>query len=377
MKNPTALSELAACLRQRQHELPRLNVVAGFDGFVDEMISVVDERSGLNRWTPVKDISSFGDWIKAAAGRSSLREIIVHRADPGGCAVNLGDGLISLGINLDCYATLGYPRHAAFDDFARRCRQCHSWGREPGRTLAFEFGDGKLMFSAVTQLQEFNVSLLDKALQDGGYQQSCQTAALVALTDWTLYPHMTSCWKKLQEAVFHSLKHKPFFFIDLVDPSSRADADIRAMTETMPGFEANGPTVLGLNGNEANVLSRVLGLETAKDEMESVKTQAAQLRQKLGVSQVVVHCLKFAVRADAAQTTGVAGPFCSRPKKSTGAGDRFNAGYCAGLMLDLPSDSCLALGNASSGFFVREARSATAVELAGFIDRWALGAIAA
>jgi hypothetical protein len=375
MTTHVSLSELAVRLRQRQSELTQFNVVAGFDGFVDEMISVVDERSGLDRWTPVKDISSFGDWIKAAAGRSSLREIIVHRADPGGCAVNLGDGLIALGMQLDCYATLGSPRHAAFNSFAQQCRQCHSWGREPGRTLAFEFGDGKLMFSAVTQLQEFNPQLLDSVLRDGAYPRSCQGAALIALTDWTLYPHMTACWKKLQTEVFRGLQQRPYFFIDLVDPSSRADADIRAMIEAVPGFEETGPTMLGLNGNEANVLSRVMGLDQAPDEMEAVKRQAAVLRQKLGISQVVVHCLKFAVTATAAGTVGAPGPFSSKPKKSTGAGDRFNAGYCAAALLGLPPEACLLLGNASSGFFVREARSATPIELADFVDRWSSGAL--
>jgi hypothetical protein len=373
MTNPAQLSELAKAFRSRSHELARNQVVAGFDGFVDEMISVVDERSGLDHWKPVKDISSFGDWIKAAAGRSSLREIIVHRADPGGCAVNLGDGLIALGIKLDCFATLGRPRHSAFDDFAGKCHQCHSWGREPGRTLAFEFGDGKLMFSAVTQLQEFNPALLDQVLQDGVYQRSCQASSLIALTDWTLYPHMTSCWAKLQQEVFSELKQGPFFFIDLVDPSSRADADIRAMAETVPGFEQNGPTVLGLNGNEANVLSRVLGMPKAPDELEAIKGQAVKLRERLGISQVVIHCLKFAACADARHVVGAYGPFCAQPKKSTGAGDRFNAGYCAGLLLGMAPEASLLLGNASSGFFVRAARSATPGELSDFIDRWAVG----
>lgn len=357
--------------RQRAGELATFNVVAGFDGFVDEIISVVAERQSLTDWTPVKDIDTFGTLIKAAAGRSSLREIVVARTDAGGCAVNLGDGLVALGLGFDCFATLGQPRHAAFEAIASHSRSCHSWGREPGRTLAFEFADGKVMFSAVTPLAEFDCRLLDQVLSDGSYARACAQAHLIALTDWTLYPHMTACWRKLQSEVFAHLRQRPFFFIDLVDPSSRSAADIRAMLDALPGFEAFGPTVLGVNGTEANVLARALGLPSAAEDLAAVQDQAVALRQKLGLSQVVTHCVKLAVRADAGGVFGTHGPFCAHPRKSTGAGDRFNAGYVSGLLLGLAPESCLALGCACSGFFVRQARSARPAELADFLDQWA------
>ena len=39
------------------------------------------------------DIATFGAMISAAAGHSSLREIVVNDVHPGGCAVNLADGI--------------------------------------------------------------------------------------------------------------------------------------------------------------------------------------------------------------------------------------------------------------------------------------------
>lgn len=369
------LTALAAVFIKRAGELSGTRVTAGFDGFVDEIISVVQERKGLGEWTPMSDITGFGNWIKAAAGRSSLREIIVHRADPGGCTVNMGDGLAALGIGIDVFATLGQPVHGAFAEFAAKCHSCHSWGREPGRTLAFEFADGKLMFSAVTQLAEFDPAMLDKVLADGTYLRSCEQARLIALTDWTLYPHMTACWRKLQAGVFSQLTHRPFYYLDLVDPTSRSEADIRAMIEAIPDFEKSGDTVLGLNGNEANVLSRLLNLPEVHEESEAVKRQAACLREKLGISQVVIHCMKVAARADREGSVVVQGPYCATPKKSTGAGDRFNAGYCCGLLLNFSPVDCLLMGSACSGFFVRNARSASVVELGQFMESWAEGKV--
>ena len=77
-------------------------VVVGFDGFVDEMISVVAERNSLEEFSSVPDIGTFAGLLSAAAGHSSLREIVITAMHPGGCAVNMGDGLAALGIPVDC-----------------------------------------------------------------------------------------------------------------------------------------------------------------------------------------------------------------------------------------------------------------------------------
>jgi sugar/nucleoside kinase (ribokinase family) len=347
-------------------------VVTGFDGFVDEMISLVGERRSLTEFTPVSDIATFGKLVSAAAGHSSLREIIVNDMHPGGCAVNLADGLASLGVRVDCFATLGEPPHPAFHEIGSKCHSFHSWGREPGRTLAFEFADGKLMFSAVRQLADFTPEAVRNFLADGTYLKACSESQVIALTDWTLYPHMTGVWQLLLQEVFSKLPHRPHFLIDLVDPSSRSAPDILEMAGVLTDFEASGPLTLGLNGNEANILCRLHGLDTVSPEGTAGETlaQAITLRERLGISRVLIHRITFAVSADQEEQFTQAGPFCPNPKKSTGAGDRFNAGVTLGLAMGFSAADCLALGCAVSGFFVRNARSAGRNELAQFLREW-------
>ena len=364
----TSFHSLASAVRALPAALP--GVVVGFDGFVDEMISLVGERKSLEAFEPVPDIATFGALVSGAAGQSSLREIVVNAVHPGGCAVNLGDGLCALGVPVDCFATLGEPIHPAFAAFAAACRSCHSWGREPGRTLAFEFTDGKLMFSSVRPLADFTAAHVASALEEGSYAAACREARVIALTDWTLYPHMTEVWRLLQEKVYARLEHRPHFFIDLVDPSSRSAADIRAMLDTLPGLESTGPVTLGLNGNEANILARLLELPEARDSAEACTRLAGDLRERLGISSVVIHKIRFAVAAVCGHTAQMQGPYCAKPLKSTGAGDRFNAGYCLGLLAGETAAHSLALGCASSGFFVRNARSASRAELADFLESW-------
>ncbi len=348
----------------------RNGVVTGFDGFVDEMISLVAERRSLDEFVPVADIAEYGALVSAAAGHSSLREIVVTGVHPGGCAVNLGDGLAALGVPVDCFATLGEPPHPAFATTTARFRSAHSWGREPGRTLAFEFSDGKLMYSSVRQLQEFTAADVRRRLQDGAYQAACRQAGVIALTDWTLYPHMTGVWRLLQQEVFAQLTHRPHFFFDLVDPSSRPSDDILSMLGALTAFEAHGPVTLGLNGNEANILARLTGLGEAAAEANECLRLAGELRAHLRLAHVMIHRNRFAVAAGGDSHAIVRGLHCPRPRKSTGAGDRFNAGYILGLIAGGTLEDCLVLGSATAGYFVRQARSANLSELQEFLRAW-------
>jgi sugar/nucleoside kinase (ribokinase family) len=133
------------------------------------------------------------------------------------------------------------------------------------------------------------------------------------------------------------------------------------MAATLRDFEPAGPVTLGLNGNEANILARLHELPAVPAEASPAETlrQAAALREVLRISRVVIHHIPFAVSDSADGGCSLPGPVCPHPRKSTGAGDRFNAGFTLGLALGMVDPDCLALGCAASGFFVRNARSAT------------------
>lgn len=374
---PTALlGTLASRLDAHAAAATRPRALCGFDGFVDEMITVVGERRAAGDFTPMRSMRELAGVLDGAAGRNALREIVVRSQDAGGCAVNLGDGMAALGVDVDLWGTIGTPRHPAFDAVAARCRSATALGRSYGRTLAFEFADGKAMFSAVEQLGELTPELLAQAAADGRLAADCGAAGLIALTNWSLYPHMTACWRWLQASVLPRLAQRPWLFVDLVDPSGRGAAEVQAMLAALAGFEGPCRTVFGVNLTELHAVSRVLGLGVCADDPDSLAERAAELRRRLDVSQVVVHNARVTAVADADGTVAQApGPHCAAPRKTTGAGDRFNAGYCLGLLLGLEPRARLALGSASGGFFVREARSGSAPELAAFCRAWAGGGL--
>ena len=65
------------------------------------------------------------------------------------------------------------------------------------------------------------------------------------------------------------------------------------------------------------------------------------------------------------------GPKCEKPKKSTGGGDNFNAGFCLGWLNDLSWGDCVALAVCTSGFYVRNTFSPNIVQLSTFMKEWA------
>jgi sugar/nucleoside kinase (ribokinase family) len=64
----------------------------------------------------------------------------------------------------------------------------------------------------------------------------------------------------------------------------------------------------------------------------------------------------------------VVGPFTAKPKITTGAGDHFNAGFCVGRMLGLDLAASLQIGVATSGFYVRQAKSPRLEDLKKFLQ---------
>ncbi len=366
MSTHSPLHSLAEALREKSGQLKNAHVVTGFDGFVDEMTSLVEERQSLTKFDRVPTISRFAGLVDAAAGRNSLREIVITRVDPGGCAINLGEGLASLGVPVSTFATVGEPMHSAFQTFAAQA-DLTSWGKEPGRTIAMEFEDGKLMFSAVSQLADFTPEHMAEKLADGKFINACRSASVIALTDWTLLPHMTACWELLQREVFSKLQRRPLIFLDLVDPSSRSLADIRAMLAVLSQFEQCGPVTLGLNANEAAVLAKASGLHGHGSDITAL---GIELRDHLKITELLIHTRRNAVSLRSEGAVSMDGWFCDHPIKSTGAGDRFNAGWTLGYLLDLQPQERLLTALATAGFYVRHGRSPSFTELNQHLHDW-------
>ena len=75
--------------------LKSIGAVIGFDGFVDNIIAVVDKRQDRDTYEPVKTIDLFGKKILKAAGESSNYELVVKQQKLGGNGPIMANALAS------------------------------------------------------------------------------------------------------------------------------------------------------------------------------------------------------------------------------------------------------------------------------------------
>jgi sugar/nucleoside kinase (ribokinase family) len=357
----------AEALEKAAPGLASMSAVLGFDGFVDEIIAVVDKRHDPDHYEPVESIAAMASKILRAAGESSNYELIVKHRKLGGNGPIMANALASLGLAVTYIGNLGYPDiNLVFRDFAAKAKVLSI--AEPGHTEALEFADGKIMLGKLQSLGDVNwINLVERVGQPeltalmGG-------ATLIGMVNWTMLPRMGEIWDKLLEEVLPlGPRTGRTVYIDLADPEKRTRQDLRAALSTVTRFQEQIDVILGMNLKEATQVADVLGLPDRVDREATIEEDAAAIRQILGVGCVVIHPRKAAAAATATESARFPGPFVQQPKISTGAGDHFNAGFCLARILGLGLQQSLCAGVSSSGFYVRTARSPTAIELAEFV----------
>src|SRR3954466_6853690 len=77
--------------------IPDIRATVGLDGFVDEIIAVVDKRHDDGRFDRVRTIGALGEKIRGAIGQSSNYELVVKQMKLGGNGPIMANALASLG----------------------------------------------------------------------------------------------------------------------------------------------------------------------------------------------------------------------------------------------------------------------------------------
>lgn len=347
-----------------------MGLVAGFDGFIDRLIEVVDERRSPTSHTRVRTITAFADRVRAAAGRSANVELVTTEVRPGGNGAILALAAGTLGARCVFIGAVGDGQvDPVFEPLARACERVEAIG-EPGRTDALEFEDGKLLLGHPSALDAVT---WERAVRAAGGVEELRDLLehrLLAMGNWTMTAAMTAIWERLAEDVLPGSRCAGVF-IDLADPAKRSDGDLGEALEALRAMNASCPVTLGLNLAESERLGRLVGGpdagRVAEESPEAMASAASGLREATGLAEIALHTRRVAALADAEGGEGLAGPFVREPRVSTGAGDHFNAGVCVGRAYGLSRAGRLAMGVGCSGLFVRTGRSPRAEELARFL----------
>jgi hypothetical protein len=337
--------------------LTKSKVLVGLDGFVDTILHVVNKRESATKYQRMEKMTEFAKRINAASGQSANFEMVTQMVKLGGNGPLMANALGSYGTPVTYVGNLGAPNvHPIFSDFAK-ATELYSIA-EPGYTDAIEFQDGKLMCGKHGSLKEITWETILKHVPEKKLIQKFNDASLIALVNWTMLPHMNSIFNKILTRVAPTLKgEKRWVFFDLADPAKRTSEDIAEVLKIIAKFQKHFKVILGLNFNERRQIGEVLGIQAPAETYDMVTTHASLIRAKLKVDTVVIHPTHFAAAADASGATFVVGPYTAKPKITTGAGDHFNAGFCIGRLLGGDLATSLQIGVATSGYYVRQAKS--------------------
>lgn len=353
------------------------SMLVGFDGFVDNIIAVVDKRLDATRYEAMPDITTLAGRIAAAAGQSANFELVVKQSKIGGNGPIMANALLGYGTRVTYAGVIGSGAGASdvdpvFAPLAAGAAQIIALGA-PAVTDALEFRDGKLMLGKLTPLEAISVASL-RARLDGGLRQSLATSDAIATVNWTMTMAMTAIWRWLAAEVLPGLrKDRPRWFIDLADPAKRTVADLREACAAMQELQRHADVVLGMNGSEGRQVLAALGSawEGGHEDTGAAQRCAEEVRRRLGISVAMVHLVGSAACADAKGGYAADGFACAAPKITTGAGDHFNAGFLTALAAGLGGRDCLLVGGATSGHYVRTAQSPRSADTAAFLRKWA------
>ncbi|MCL2407455.1 MAG: carbohydrate kinase family protein [Defluviitaleaceae bacterium] len=347
-------------------------IFAGLDGYVDEIIHVVEKRHGtkVDDYTRYEKIADYGQKIVEAGGLSANFEMMPIQVKLGGNGPIFANAMLGLGAAVTYCGKLGYPDiHPVFKPMADHphCNVISRWN--PAHTDALEFMDGKLIIGKMRVVYEITWESVLAAV--GGIDQLRRhvlESGLIGMLNWTMLPFMDDILEGIIENVLPHIdkNHRPYFFFDIADPGKRTDDDIRKVLGIMVRLNKHFKVVLGLNEKEALRVASVLGVD--KPENLAYDHLCNAMYGKLDIYCLVVHPVKSAFAQTADGYAHVKGPYCENPVLTTGAGDNFNAGFCLGLLCGLNLEEALMAGVSNSGFYVRNGRSAEIAELTEFMD---------
>jgi hypothetical protein len=370
MNTPEMRERCASQLLAGEKWVKQLKAFIGLDGFVDEILHVVDKRMNGEKYQRLTKIPQFAERLAAAAGRSTNIEMVRQATKLGGNGPIMANALSGFGMQVTYLGLLGYPNlHPVFGDFARRA-ELHSIG-EPGCTDAVEFEDGKIMLGKLESLEQMNWENIRARFGLEKFAAKIGESQLVGLLNWTMLPRMNEIWEAVLGEICPALQGpRRKLFIDLADPEKRTAADIRHAMDLIVRFERYFDVILGLNEKESGEIGKVLGLDTTDHSPEGLSELGKKIQERMPVNILVIHPTTYALAVSAGGVSLVEGPFAPKPRITTGAGDHFNSGFCLGNLLGFDDTLSLLTGVAASGHYVRTACSPALPDLIHLLQNW-------
>ena len=361
------ITSLINTLEDRGSMLQEKKTTAGFDGFIDTVVNVIKKKNTPKPSSLFTTIKEFGNYIVEKEGASLSLEIEERSSKLGGNMPIMANSLGQLGVAINCVGALGNPQiHSVFTSFPPNCH-LYSFA-DPGTATAFEFSDGKIMLAQMGELNSFGWDKLKNKIGIDTLLSLYKQSDLICLLNWSEIDASTDIWKGLLKDVLPQYSftgEKQIAFFDLSDCSKRSYESIKEMLVLLQEFAKHTKVILSLNKNEARIIYKTFYKKSSKKDLFAT---GKKIFEKTGIHILVLHSAKEVAAFTNQDSVIIDTFFINDPKISTGAGDNFNAGFCAGQLLQLNLESSIILANAVSGYYVRTGTSAELTDIINFLE---------
>ncbi len=359
---------------QLRSKLAEKGTFIGFDGYVDKLCSLVSQREAPDNFTRMEQMNIFAERVGSTAGSSCNVERVLKKKIAGGFAPNIARALANLGATVNLVAMLGFPNpEPLFEDFPENVL-LQSIG-DPGETIALEFDDGKVM---LTDFGNINGLSWDKIVENVGRDiliDLCESCDAIGQGHWALVPQMNDFWARMQAEILPSISAEKLkdtlILVDPADMKKRSTKDIREMVDLLRRFEDYGMRAcLTLNDKEAVDITNSYNSLSPITDRDAYIDAGLKINAETCLSFLVIHDPHFATITTSTKHYYVQEGFTTKPKFTTAAGDHFNGGLLAGLLLGFTPSEAITIANAVTALFVRTGNSPDLTSTGKFLSMY-------
>lgn len=355
------------CRRQFPASSGGESLAFGFDGIVDTVREIIDERRATGEYSTVSKLSGVGNRIDESVDlRSSATfEWTEEATRTGGHVCHLSRSLGALGYRPTMIGTFGDPMEPIFEEeFAKY--PTVSIGK-PGYTDAVEFDDGKLLLTESGDYQTLDWEALCDRLGIDALAEYIDGKSLLGIGYWSLIPSLPDLLEGIRRELWPLLTSPPeHVLMDPADVRNMSASDIEDGARALDALDDVVETTVSANRSETEVLASHFD-ESVEDFEESVGVA----REGLGVNRFVGHGVDRSASSTRTEAASVAVPRVEDPTLTTSAGDHFNAGLVVALLSEMDDDAALVLANATAGWFVRHGTDPSRENVREFVDSYA------
>ncbi len=342
------------------------NVMLGWDGFVDNIWELVKERESVTDYEVMNSMLTLSDRIQEVAGGGLSTEIIQKDQRAGGFTANTGRVLGNLKVDTTLVALFGAQQTVpVFADLAETM-EVVSLG-DPCISHIFEFDDGKLMFPANQNVRSMDWQEIKEKVGLEKLIEVMEQADLIGLGYWANMPYYDQICTGILEEVAPKLSFKRRqMFMDFGNVKKRSDQDLQATCARLAELEEHFELTVSFNRTEMLDTAQALGV-ISEPNPEDIAAALTRMREKIGISNLVLHTNKFACSSTQQGVERLPQPYCEQPVVTTGAGDTFNGGYIFGLLCSDDPAVRLAIASGTAGYFIRNGEPPAEEELLQFL----------